>query len=305
MNNNIFEVAKVFGQPIDPALPVDPVLVEIANKGTLEVGDNAYVFNSYDENVDVIYTAGVNGEVVSNKKSPQGAVEVQMVGYQTDLAYVTLQELSNSKDVTPLARKKAAIARGLDKLEVKTMLDLLLGISSQEVTRVSGQDIYDGVVSMVAKVSDYGDNYVLLVGSTVYNAILTYDKDNANNLNYRMSIFDMLNNYKIKLIKVLGNVQLDSGSYDLVLGTNKAILVAKNSTVVEGKPCLLIRRRFSAELSQSIGLDTEAERMTSVIGGLQVINNHKNILGYGVLGYENVGMAVTNYLCICWCENLV
>lgn len=305
MNNPNIDVAKIFGQPIDPALPVDPVLAEISKKDTLECGDNAYAFTSYDENVDTIYTAGNNGEVVSNHKSPVGAVEIQMIGYQSDLAYVTLNEMSTSKDFTALARKKIAITRGLNKLELRGMINLILAISSQKVTVGSGEDLYDGIMKMVHKINDYGENYVLLAGREVVQAIDVWDKQNADNLNYRVSIREMLSDVGIKVVKVLGSVKLDSGQYLPVLDPTKAILVARTSDLVDTRPCLLIRRKFNAELSKSAGVEGEAERLVTSIGGLQVINNSKNILGVGCFGYENIGLAVTNYLAVCFCENLI
>ncbi|MFA5093474.1 MAG: hypothetical protein WC543_06015 [Candidatus Omnitrophota bacterium] len=305
MNNPSIDIAKIFGQPIDPALPVDPVLAEICKRDTLECGDNAYAFTSYDENVDTIYTAGDNGEVISNHKSPVGGVEIDMIGYQSDLAYVTLNEMSASKDQTALARKKMAITRGLNKLELKGMIDLILAITSQEVSKATGEDLYDGIMKMVHKINDYGENYVLLAGREVVQAIDNYDKENTENFSYRISIKEMLADVGVKVVKVLGSVKLDSGVYLPVLDPTKAILVARNSDLVDTKPCLLIRRKFNAELSKSAGVEGEAERLVTTIGGLQVINNSKNILGIGCFGYENIGIAVTNYLAICYCENLI
>jgi hypothetical protein len=120
-----------------------------------------------------------------------------------------------------------------------------------------------------------------------------------------MSIKDMLADVGVKVVKVLGSVKLDDGTYDPVLAPTKAILVARNSNLVDKKPCLLIRRKFGAELSKAAGIEGEAERLVTSIGGLQVINNSKNILGIGVFGYENIGIAVTNYLAICFCDNLI
>jgi hypothetical protein len=146
---------------------------------------------------------------------------------------------------------------------------------------------------------------VLLCGSEVYEAIQRYDKAMCVSFSYRMGINEMLKNNQIKLIKVLGNVKIDAGEYLPVLDPDKALLIAKNPSLVNSKPCLLIRRKFSAELSKAIGLDGEAQRMISTIGGVQIINNDKNILGIGIVGYENVGFAVTNYLATCYCNDLI
>ncbi|MFA7290235.1 MAG: hypothetical protein WC055_15270, partial [Melioribacteraceae bacterium] len=181
-------IAKTIGQPIDSALPVPFILSEIADVETAEPGEDVYVFTAYDDNTDTVYTAGDAGELTSNRKSPSGATSLTFVGLQTDLAYVTVNEVLDAKDQSAIGRKKAAITRSMDKQEVKRILTAILAVSTQEVTRASGEDVYDVIVKMVHKVEDYGDNYVLLCGATVKEKIDTYDKDNASTFNYNVGM---------------------------------------------------------------------------------------------------------------------
>jgi len=304
---NGIEIAKVIGQPIDSNIPVPLELTEICDIESAEFGEDVYYFAAYDDNVDTVYTAGDSGEVTSNRKSPTGATSLPLIGYQSDLAYVTIQEFQDAKDQSALARKKAAITRSMDKLDVKRLLDLILGISGQKVTCISGEDLYDGILKMVNKVVDYGDNFILLVGSTVWEKINSYDKDNADNFHYRVGMKELLAANGIKIVKVTGStVTLDSGSALPVLAATKAIMVARDSKInVGGKPCLFVRRKINPEVATLLGIEPDkAERLITTLGGLQVINAGKNILGYGVVGYECCVEAVTNFKAISWSDDL-
>jgi hypothetical protein len=306
MEINNLEIAKVIGQPIDASLPVPFEISAICDLDTAEFGEDVYYFAAYDNNTDIVYTAGDSGEITSNKKAASGATSLTFVGLQSDLAYVTINELQDAKDQSGLARKKAAITRSMDKYEVKRLLDVILAIASQEVELATADDIYSGIMKMAHKVIDYGDNFVLLCGSTVWEAINSYDRDHVQSFNFRLSIKEMCKEYGIEIVKVVGNVALDTTtSSAAVLAATKAILVARDSKLKAGKPCLFVRRKINPEVAAQLGIPADAaERLITTIGGLQVINNHKNILGFGVVGYECNIEAITNYLALAWCDEL-
>jgi hypothetical protein len=306
MEINNLEIAKTIGQPIDASLPVPVEISAICDIETAEFGEDVYYFAAYDNNTDIVYTAGDSGEITSNKKGVTGATSLTFVGLQSDLAYVTINELQDAKDQSGLARKKAAITRSMDKYEVKRLLDVILEIHSQEVELATADDIYSGIMKMAHKVIDYGDNFVLLCGSTVWEAINSYDRDHVQSFYFRLSIKEMCKEYGIEIIKVVGSVALDTTSSSAaVLSATKAILVARDSKLKAGKPCLFVRRKINPEVAAQLGIPADAaERLITTIGGLQVINNHKNILGFGVVGYECNIQAVTNYLAISWCDEL-
>ena len=301
------EIAKTVGSPIDPARPISVELTSIANYVPVECGEDSYVFQSLDSNIDIVYTAGDNGEVISIKKSPTGAVAIDMYGYQSLLTYITLNEIAGAKDnVDILSRKKLSISRSMDKYELQTMLNLILNTGACEVELDSSDDIYSGIMKMAHKVIDYGDNFVLLCGSTVWEKINSYDRDNVvGSFNYRLGIFDMLKSFGIEVLKITGDICLDTTSASsAVLSATKAILIARDSTITSGKPLVFCRRKFSPEISKEIGENAGAERILLTIGNLAVINAGKNILGYAVVGYENIGFALTNYLACAYCDEL-
>lgn len=306
-------IARVIGQPIDSSLPTPVLISQIADIETAEPGEDVYTFTAYDDNVDTIYTATDAGELDSNRKSPSGATLLQFAGLQTDLAYVTINEVLNAKDQTALARKKAAIARGMDKEEIVRIisailqLDGLSGRPDQSVTVLSGEDLYDGILKMVHKVEDFGDKFLLIVGSTVSEKIDTFDKDNADNFHYRVGLKETMANLGITKVKVpaYAKIKLDGGASASVLGAHQAILVCLESQLKVGKPILFVRRKINPEIAAGMGVNPdEAYRLISVAQTPTVISSAKNILGYGCFGYENLIEAIVNYKAICYCNVL-
>lgn len=290
-------IAQVLGAPIDPNLKVPVALKEIAEIETAQPGELVRIFNNSaeDGNTDDIYSIDANGGLTLHKVSPVAPATLTFVGLQSKLEYVLVDEILPAADQNALARKKAAITRAMDKEEVKRVCDAILGIVSQEVTQSSGEDLYDLIVKMVHKVEDYGDNYVLLVGSTVKEKIDTYDKENADNFNYRIGIKEYLASAGITIVKMTGKV--NGGS---ILGTAKLILVARDSTLAIGKPITFVRRLMSPEIAKSMNSES-ADRAISVAQAPTIVNAAgKNTLGYGTFGYESIIETITNYRALAW-----
>jgi len=202
------EIAQVLGAPIDPNLKVPVAISEIAQIETAQPGELVRIFNNSAEDVqeDVIYSVDANGGLTINKVSPVTPATLAFVGLQSKLDYVLVDEILPAADQNALARKKAGITRAMDKQEVKRICDAILGITDQEVTQASGEDLYDLIVKMVHSVEDYGDNYALLVGSSVKEAIDVYDKVNADNFHYRVGIKEYLREAGITVTEMTGKV---------------------------------------------------------------------------------------------------
>ena len=291
------EIAQVLGAPIDPNLKVPVALMEIAEIETALPGELVRIFNNSAEDVqtDVIYSVDANGGLTINKVSPVAPATLAFVGLQSKLDYVLIDEILPAADQNALARKKAGITRAMDKQEVKRICDAILGLASQEVVQASGEDIYDLLVKMVHSVEDSGDNYVLLAGSSVKEAIDNYDKENADNFHYRIGIKETLAQLGIKVIKMTGKV---NGA--AILATAKLILVARDSTLAIGKPITFVRRLMSPEITKLMNSES-AERAICVAQAPTVINGDgKNTLGYGVFGYESIIETITNYRALAW-----
>lgn len=298
------EISKVLGVPIDPNLQVPLVISEVANVETAEPGEEIKYFSSYDANVDDVYTADANGVITAHKLTPNSATALTFQGLQSKLEYVLINDVlagsnGNSPDTGVLGRKKAAITRAMDKEEVRRICALCLAQSSQEVTQASGEDLYDLIVKLVHKVEDYGDNYTLLVGSTVKEAIDVYDKVNADNFNYRVGLDEYLRKTGIKVIKVAGTFTNSSGAGQRMLAVDKLILIAKDSTIADGKPFWFVRRKVNPEIAKMMNAES-AERLVSVAQAPTIIDGTNNLLAYGVFGFEAVIECMTNKLAISW-----
>ncbi len=298
------EISKIIGVPIDPNLSVPVIISEVANVETAEPGEEVKYYASYDANVDDVYTADANGVITAHKLTANSATALSFQGLQSKLEYVLINDVlagseGNKPDTGVLGRKKAGISRGMDKEEVRRICALCLSQASQEVTQASGQDLYDLIVGLVHKIEDYGDNYVLLVGSTVKEAIDTYDKDNADNFNYRVGLQEYLTKTGIKVIKVRGTFTNSTGTGQRMLAVDKLVLIARDSTIAAGKPFWFIRRKVNPEIAKMMNAET-AERLISVAQAPTIIDGTNNLLGYGVFGFEAVIEAMTNKYAISW-----
>ena len=293
------EIAKAIGSPIDPNLKVPFVLNEIADSDTAEPGESCWTFAD-DGNGDDIYTVDANGAITTHKVSPAAATDLIFVHYNTKLEYVLVKDIMDAKDQGALGRKKAALARAMDKIEVKRMLDACVALVGQDVTQASGEDIFDVIIKLKQKIEDYGDNFILLVGSTVKNLIDTYDKDMAATNNYKAGLQEYLVNAGIKVVKVTGTVDIGAGQVAL-LNTAKAVMIARDSTIAEGKPIKFIRRKISPEIALSMGIEVDGAERGLIVANTPINLAGVNTLGYGVYAYESVIEAITNKRAISYC----
>ena len=314
MDKNLFlEVAKQIGEPIDTSLRVPVEITEVADVFSAEPGEKVWRYTAMDETGDYIYSVDSDGVISTVKRSPTGDAELTFAGLNSKLEYVLIDEILGETDNTSvLARRKASITRSMDKKEIKLIADALLaktgaylpGVNPHEYTVSSGDDLYDVIMGMKHLVEDYGDNFVLLVGSTVKEKLDTYDKDNVGDFSYRIGIMETLKGLGIKVVKMFGQLQ---GS--ALFPAKKLILVAKNSTIAEGKPIKFVRRKISADIAKLMGAEvdkaqralivnpTPVQATPDVTGGTQ-----SNLLAYGVYGYESMIFTVTNPKAIAICN---
>jgi len=295
------EIARVIGVPIDPNLKVPVALAEIADVSTAEPGEEVKYYATEDGNADDIYSADADGKLTLHKLTANAATALSFQGLQSKLEYVLINDVlsgseGNKPDTGVLGRKKASITRAMDKIEVNRIINACLGVASQEITKAVGEDIYDGIKKMIHLVEDYGDNYVLLVGSTCKEVIDEYDKKMATTDYYKVGINEMLAQNGVKVIKVVGLV---NGAK--VLAATKMILVARDSTIAQGKPIIFVRRRVSPEIAKMMNAE-DAERLISVAQAPTIIDGSNNLLGYGVFGFESIIEAIVNYRAIAWTD---
>jgi hypothetical protein len=293
-------IARDLGQPIDPNLNVPVAIAEIANVETAEPGELVRIFNASDEdaNADDIYSIDSNGKLTAHKLSAVTPATLVFSGLQSKLEYVLINEVLPAADQNALARKKAGISRAMDKQEVKRICDAVLSLPACETVQATDEDLYDLIAKMAHQVEDYATDYVLLVGSSVKEAIDLYDKVNADNFQYRVGLDEYLRKIGVKVIKMVGKV--NGGA---ILAADTLILVGRNSQLAAGRPITFVRRKFSPEIAAMMNVvEGSPVRAISVAQAPTIIasDTNNNLLGYGVFGYESIIETITNYRAIAW-----
>lgn len=290
------EIAKLIGEPINPSLPVPVAIDAIADIDTAEPGEKVFYFASEDSDVDEIYDVDSEGAITVVKRVPMSDTALTFKGLNSKLQYVLLDSVLSSPDTDVLARKKGAISRGMDKLELRLILKAIMDAGTvTTITPATGEDLYDVIVRAKHALEDYGDNYVLLCGSAVKEAIDTYDKDKAGTFNYNVGLVAKLKELGIQVIKIFGKVKYTGDSVaERLLDTNKFILVARNSTIAQGKPLHFVRRRISPEIAKLMGADVDTAQRALVVNPTPVNVSGTNTLGYGVYGYESYIWCIKN-----------
>lgn len=308
------EIGKTIGSPINTKLPVPVELQAIANIETAEAGDHVWKFSALDNTADVILDVAGDGTITVKKRSPVGDVELTFKGLNSKLEHVYVDDILNSTDLKALGRRKGSISRGMDKTELKLILDAIVnetagyhpGEYASEITVASADDLYDVILAMKHAIEDYGDNFVLLAGTKVKEKIDTYDKDNASTFNYNVTLTAKLRELGIEVIKIFGQVSNVTGETESkLLDENKMILVAKNSRIASGKPITFVRRIIPADMAALMGADVDNLERALIIDKTPVIDTGVNKLAYGVYGYESVIFAIDNPKAIAYADATV
>ena len=301
------EIAKLIGEPINTQLPVPVAISDIADTFTAEAGEHLWRIKNLDNTADVVLSVDANGIITPVKRTPLQDVELTFSGFNSKLDYVLVEDVLNKVDTNALARRKEAITRGMDKRELKLILDALLTptntvfpqneVGGYEVTVESGDDIYDVFFKAKHGIEDYGDNYMALVGSTVKEKIDTYDKDNATTFYYNLTLMDRLAKVGIGVRKIFGKVSVVSGETESsILDSKKMVLIAKDSSISEGKPIQFVRKKINPALAQQMGVDVDSAQRAIIVSQVPVPINTAGttdlVLGYAVYGYESIVIAV-------------
>lgn len=299
---------QLINEPIDPELKCPVELADIVNYKESEPGETIEYFSSpaQDRSITGFYTADADGSITYVKIGLKTTTALTFVGLQSKLETILIDEILNSKDQSALAAKKNGIIRAMDNEEIRRILALPLAVPSQEISKVTGEDLLDVIIRMKQKISNYATDYVLLVASDVMDAIESYDKDNVATFNYKMEIKAELAKLGIKkIVKVLGNTKFDD-STDPVLAAGTAILIGRNSNLVAGRPIYFLRRKFAKEIAELSGAGEGAVRLVDIAKTPTVINaNGKNTLGYAAFGYESIIQVLTNFRAVSWSDDLI
>jgi hypothetical protein len=292
-------VARIIGEPLDPLRPYPKVVEALCEPQTVDAGEDAYTFDALLTDKKVFYI-DASGAVQSIQVTPATPVQATFVDNMSQEFYVAFTDLLKAKyDV--MANKNVQINRSLNAEEIKKVILVhdaaIINDATHRQLLESGQTKfrYPDLLEMRDAVKDYGDNYVLLVGSQVESDIALWDYDE----NKYHSLKDALDSLNIQIIRVSGTVfrhaTADRTVGQLVevplLNTNKAILVALNTEM--GKPGVFMRRKLTPIQILGGNIDGQINRAIIQTPAIMPVGATR-LPAIGVVGFESIAVAVRN-----------
>lgn len=285
-SNMFLELAKVWGEPLDPLRPYPKVVEVLCNVDTTEAGENTYSFDT-DEDTKEVYHIDANSNVTSSQVTPNAVGAVPFVDVLTKEYFVAFTDLLTAKyDV--IVRKKKTVNRALNADEIKKVVLVTDAAvpSGKRVVLESGitKFTYNALIQMREYVKDYGDNFVLVVGSQIDHDIILWDYDENKYHSLKQALADL----NIQIVRVVGNVSVD-GAPKAILGTNKALLVALNTEV--GKPLHFSRKLL--DRVELVGGEVIQQRAIIVSPAIMPVGSNRKP-AVGVCGFQSIAVVCTN-----------
>jgi len=310
MKDFVLETSGLIGEPVNIQLPVAVEINSVADFLPLaKPGELVYKFSALDKTADTIIDINVNGTINVKKRSPVGYTLLDFKTLESQLEHVYIEDILGSVDTDVFARRNVSITRGMDKRELKILIDGILangayfpesGADSNVISPESGEDLYDWLMAMKHVIEDYGDKYVLMAGSRVKEALDLYKKERSSTDNYNVDLLGDLAKMGFEIQKIYGKVadDVDNETEDDVMGSYKAILVARDSRIAEGKPIKFVRRQISPEIANLMGANVDNAQRAIIVNPVPVIDSGANKRAIGVYGMESFIFAITNPLAI-------
>lgn len=290
------EIAKIMGEPRDPRKPYSDVITLVANTDTADPAEHHYYFDVLDE-VDIVYTITASGAVTSTNVSPDTDTEFTFIDIASPEYYVKITDLASAKEAT-LARKLATINRALNMYETKYIFTLASAAAastnfSHTLTSGTMRFNYANVIDMLTDIVDYGDNYILFVGSTVDLDMYKWDWND----NKYHSMIEAFNDLGIKKIRMgVGDLTIDANAPARQLMHNTAYLIATD--VVMGKPFLFVRKRLSDIDMLGAAIKQNGEKPERLVfvspNPITASAGTTRYLAVGMTGYEEIVAACVN-----------
>ena len=284
---NFYEMARIIGTPLDPRKPVADVINLIADKEPDASPDEYLFYFDVNEDVKYVYALAHDGTVTKVDVTVNSPNAITFTKTQSPVYNIQIVDLNSAKfDV--IAKKRKAVTNALDNKEVYDVLNIALAAatsSGNTFTLDSGKSYLDfpKILEMYNAIAPYGDNYVLIVGSTVDSDIVLTDyRENKN-----QSVLSMLDKLNIKRVKITGTVKVD-GSDKEVLDPNKAILVA--TSTLAGKPLSFGRKKLVPGTAINSNIDPKL-RLNVVVPAIPKNGESPSV---GVWGYGEIQCVAKN-----------
>ena len=290
------EIARIIGEPVDPRKPYTDVVSAVCELDTADPNEYVYYFDVLNE-TDIVYTITGTGAVTSTNVTPDSPALFTFIDVATPEYYVKITDLANAKEST-LARKLKTINRALNMYENKYIFDLASAAaagSGQAHTLTSGQMrfSYNDLITMVQDVVDYGDNYILLVGSEIDTDMKLWDW-NDNKYHSMIEAFNDLGVEKVRM--GVGNITIDANSPVRQLEANKAYLIARSTEM--GRPFLFVRKNLNDIDLLGAAIKQNGEKPQRLVfaspNPITASGGTSRYLAVGLTGYEQIVAACIN-----------
>jgi hypothetical protein len=290
------EVARIIGEPIDPRKRYPDVISMVCELDTADPNEYAYYFDVLNE-TNTVYTITSSGSVTSTAVTPDTPTLFTFIDIATDEFYVKLTDLASAKEAT-LARKLRTIDMTLNMYETKYLFDLAAAAASSAstthtLTSATMRFNYANIIDMLQDVVDYGDNYVLLCGSTIDSDMQKWDW-NDNKYQSMIAAFKDLGITKVRM--GVGNLAIDGGHNNRQLLHNKAYIVATDTVV--GKPFLFVRKKLNDIDLLGAAIKQNGEKPERLIfaspNPIVASGGTTRYLAVGIVGFEEIVAACIN-----------
>lgn len=290
------EVAQIIGEPLDARNSFVDVVNLVAETRTVAPTEYVYYHSARipSDKCEVITADGI---VTQRTNSLIAPTAFTFIDVSSNEEMVKITDLAKRKEDI-MARVNETINDGLNSYEIQYVVALMAaGAASSGNTVTLGSGVstfqFQHVVQMLQQVNKYGDAYVLLMGTTVYQDFLLWDWTDNKNQNIKAQ-FNALG-IVAKQIPAW-EVDVDSSTKYQMVAT-KAYLVA---TRVAGnkKPVLFVRRQLG-EIANLLGVvsvagDVPERLVLQSMNPVSVGTNNARTLSVALVGFEEVVGACTN-----------
>jgi len=297
------KISALIGDPVSKNLKAPIDLGLIANVDTVPAGEKVFEVQGIDPDQEIILDASADGSITAVKKTQVGYAVVTFKEIESPVWYAKLGDLVNKEDTTALSRANDFIAEGMDKRELKVVLDAIINASSENPTQdathkqikkivaSSSDDIYDVLDEALRTVEDYGKSFAWLCGTDAFKTIGRYKKAKAGTYNYQIDLIADLQRLGAgDPIKINGKVKLtESGTAQALLNSKYVIFVANDGE----KPIDFVRRRISPDILKMTGGDINRQYRLVLVKNLLVGDNKSTV---GVYGWESFACVIKNPL---------
>lgn len=290
---NTLEIARILGEPVDPRKPYPEIVTLLCDTDTAEPNEYTYYFDVLAE-TDIVYIITSTGEVTQNNVTPDTPAALTFADYASPEYYVKITDLASAKERT-LARKVKTINRALDALETYKVIQLIDAAvpSGNKFTLGSGASrfTYERLVTMIDAITDYADQYVLIVGTTVDKDIKLWDWND----NKYTSLATALKDLNVTIIRQFGSVTID-GTPTTIMPATYAYLIGNSSAT--GKALIFVRKRLDDIDLLGGAIKENGEKPQRLVfvspNPIHATSGTNRYLAVGITGFEEFGAAVVN-----------